>query len=189
MLAAYDRSLDVLAGLGADIIDIALPFRFADWLSAQAIVQAEAYFHTGHLAEDPAVLGGARVSEQDYLANRKLQRDLKQAMYQARADAPRRLVEARRQVCSHGRCAALIEFMGRRLAGAWSGRRRLQMPIGGLLIGMTDAQGHGFVITATHNLKRQRHSDRRGTIWQRPRPHMHSSPPPSRPNSVLKISS
>src|SRR5713101_10101770 len=93
MLAAYDRSLDVLAGLGADIVDIALPFRFADCLNAQAIVQAEAYFHTGHLAEDPAlqldgavrrrVLGGARVSAQDYLATRKLQRDLKQAMYQA----------------------------------------------------------------------------------------------------------
>ena len=93
MLAAYDRSLDVLAGLGADIVDIALPFRFADCLNAQAIVKAEAYFHTGHLAEDPAlqldgavrgrVLGGARVSAQDYLATRKLQRDLKQAMYQA----------------------------------------------------------------------------------------------------------
>src|SRR6266852_7154567 len=84
MLAAYDRSLDVLAALGADIVDIALPFRFADCLNAQAIVQAEAYFHTGHLAEDPAlqldgavrgrVLGGARVSAQDYLATRKLQR-------------------------------------------------------------------------------------------------------------------
>jgi aspartyl-tRNA(Asn)/glutamyl-tRNA(Gln) amidotransferase subunit A len=93
MLAAYDRSLDVLAGLGADIVDIALPFRLADCLNAQAIVQAEAYFHLGQLAEDPAlqldgavrrrVLGGARVSAQDYLANRKLQRDLKQAMYQA----------------------------------------------------------------------------------------------------------
>jgi aspartyl-tRNA(Asn)/glutamyl-tRNA(Gln) amidotransferase subunit A len=56
-------------------------------------VQAEAYFHIGQLAEDPAlqldgavrrrVLGGARVSAQDYLATRKLQRDLKQAMYQA----------------------------------------------------------------------------------------------------------
>jgi hypothetical protein len=27
-----------------------------------------------------------------------------------------------------------------------------QMPIGGLLIGMTDAQGHGFVIATTYNL-------------------------------------
>ena len=38
--------------------------------------------------------------------------------------------------------------------GARSGRWRLQMPIGGLLIGMADAQGHGFVITATGDLAR-----------------------------------
>src|SRR5258708_4468773 len=30
MLAAYDQSLDSLASLGADVVDIALPFRFAD---------------------------------------------------------------------------------------------------------------------------------------------------------------
>ena len=34
------------------------------------------------------------------------------------------------------------------------GRWRLQMPIGGLLIGMADAQGHGFVIAATGDLER-----------------------------------
>src|SRR6202022_5171752 len=56
--------------------------------------------------------------------------------------------------------------------GAWSGRWRLQMPIGGLLIGMTDAQGHGFVIAATHNLEGQRQSDRRGTIWKRQGAHL-----------------
>ena len=49
MLAAYDKSLDVLANLGAEIVDIALPFRFADLVSAQAITQAEAYFFNGHL--------------------------------------------------------------------------------------------------------------------------------------------
>src|SRR5882757_9636445 len=59
-----------------------------------------------------------------------------------------------------------------RKAGARSGRWRLQMPIGGLLIGMTDAQGHGFVIAATHDLERQRQSDRRGTIWQRQGTHL-----------------
>jgi aspartyl-tRNA(Asn)/glutamyl-tRNA(Gln) amidotransferase subunit A len=53
MLDAYDRSLDVLAGLGAEIVDIALPFRFADCLAVQAVVLAEAYFNAGHLAEDP----------------------------------------------------------------------------------------------------------------------------------------
>jgi len=93
MLEAYDRSIDELAKLGAEIVDIELPFRFVDCLNAQAIVQAEVYFHNGHLAENPElqldaavrrrVLGGARVSAQDYLATLKLQRDLKQAMYQA----------------------------------------------------------------------------------------------------------
>lgn len=93
MLRAYDRSLDVLAGLGAEIVDVTLPFRFIDCVAAYAIVQAEAYFNAGHLAEDPTrqlgdavrkrVLAGARVSAQDYLANRKVQQDLKQAMHQA----------------------------------------------------------------------------------------------------------
>jgi hypothetical protein len=47
------------------------------------------------------------------------------------------------------------------------------MQIGGLLIGMTDAQGHGFVIAATHNLERQRQqSDRRGNIWRRQGAHL-----------------
>jgi hypothetical protein len=45
--------------------------------------------------------------------------------------------------------------------GARSGRWRLEMPIGGLRIGTTDAQGHGFVIAATGDLERQRQSDRR----------------------------
>jgi aspartyl-tRNA(Asn)/glutamyl-tRNA(Gln) amidotransferase subunit A len=93
VLEAYDRSLDVLASLGAVIVDIALPFRFADCLAVQALVQAEAYFNAGHLAEDPTtqlddavrrrLLGGARVSAQDYLAARKRLADLKQQMYGA----------------------------------------------------------------------------------------------------------
>ena len=56
--------------------------------------------------------------------------------------------------------------------GARSGRWRLEMPIGGLRIGTTDAQGHGFVIAATGDLERQRQSDRRGTIWQRQGAHL-----------------
>lgn len=93
VLEAYDRSLDVLANLGAEIVDISLPFRFADCVSAHAIVQSEAYFSYGPLVEDatlrldPAVrkrvLAGAHISAQDYLATRKLQRDLKQAFYRA----------------------------------------------------------------------------------------------------------
>jgi aspartyl-tRNA(Asn)/glutamyl-tRNA(Gln) amidotransferase subunit A len=95
VLAAYDRSLDTLAGLGAEIVDITLPFRFIECVAAHAMVQAESYFFNGPLAEDPSaqlgdavrkrVLAGARLSAQDYLANRKLQHDLKQAMAQALA--------------------------------------------------------------------------------------------------------
>src|SRR3954470_19869982 len=51
MLAAYDQSLDVLAGLGAEIVDIRLPFRFIDCVAASAITNAEAYFFNGRLAE------------------------------------------------------------------------------------------------------------------------------------------
>jgi aspartyl-tRNA(Asn)/glutamyl-tRNA(Gln) amidotransferase subunit A len=93
VLEAYDRSLDVLGGLGAEIVDIVLPFRFADCLAVQALVQAEAYFNVGHLAEDPMtqlddavrrrLLGGARVSAQDYLAARRQLREFRQRMYQA----------------------------------------------------------------------------------------------------------
>jgi aspartyl-tRNA(Asn)/glutamyl-tRNA(Gln) amidotransferase subunit A len=95
MLDAYDRSLDLLADVGAEIVDIKLPFSFVDCVNAQAITQAEAYFSYGHLVEDAAlpldpavrkrVLAGAKVSAQEYLATRKLQRDLKQAFYQALA--------------------------------------------------------------------------------------------------------
>lgn len=91
MLAAYDRSLDVLAGLGAEIVDVKLPFRFADCLAVQALVSAEAYFNAGHIAEDPKtqldeavrrrLLAGARVSAQDYLAARKQLADFKRQMY------------------------------------------------------------------------------------------------------------
>jgi aspartyl-tRNA(Asn)/glutamyl-tRNA(Gln) amidotransferase subunit A len=93
VLEAYDRSLDVLGGLGAEIVDIVLPFRFADCLAVQGLVQAEAYFNVGHLAEDPMtqlddavrrrLLGGTRVSAQDYLAARRQLREFKQIMYRA----------------------------------------------------------------------------------------------------------
>jgi aspartyl-tRNA(Asn)/glutamyl-tRNA(Gln) amidotransferase subunit A len=78
MLAAYDAALDVLARLGAEIVDLALPFRFSDCVAMSGITNAEAYFVNGALAEDPAaqlgdavrarILAGATVSAQDYLA-------------------------------------------------------------------------------------------------------------------------
>ncbi|KNY23708.1 amidase [Methylobacterium sp. ARG-1] len=77
MLAAYDAALDLLAQQGAEIVDVALPFRFSDCVAMSGITNAEAYFVNGALAEDPAaqlgdavrarILAGAKVSAQDYL--------------------------------------------------------------------------------------------------------------------------
>lgn len=96
VLAAYDRSLETLSGLGAEIVEIALPFAFSDFLNAQAILEAEAYFNDGALAEDAGtllddavrarVLGGGRVSAQDYLATKRRQLDCKRQMAEAMAD-------------------------------------------------------------------------------------------------------
>ncbi|MGY2047673.1 amidase [Methylobacterium sp. JK268] len=96
VLAAYDRALDVLDRLGAEIVDITLPFRFADFLNTSSIVNAEAYFHNGALAEDFAapldedvrarILAGAAVSARDYLRTRRLQQDMKRSFDRAMAD-------------------------------------------------------------------------------------------------------
>lgn len=77
MLAAYDAALDLLARQGAEIVDVALPFRFSDCVAMSGITNAEAYFVNGALAEDPGsqlgdavrarILAGAKVSAQEYL--------------------------------------------------------------------------------------------------------------------------
>lgn len=96
MLAAYDHSLETLSRLGAEIVEIALPFTFSDFLNAQAILEAEAYFNDGALAEDAGtllddavrarVLGGGRISAQDYLATKRHQLACKRQMAVAMAD-------------------------------------------------------------------------------------------------------
>lgn len=95
MLAAYDLSLETLAGLGAEIVDVTLPFAFADFLGTSAIVQAEAWFNDGALAADPSavldeavrarLLDGARLSAQDYLATKLRQVEAKRGMAEALA--------------------------------------------------------------------------------------------------------
>ena len=87
MLAAYDRSLDLLADLGAEVVTIALPFRFAELVAASAVSQAEAYDFNGVLAEDPdapigdavrtRLLAGRTVTAKDYVATNRLRRRLK----------------------------------------------------------------------------------------------------------------
>lgn len=78
VLASYDSSLECLAELGADIVDIPLPFRFIDCFSPQStIMRAEAYALFGHLAEEQStavgdlvrgrVLSGRDISAQTYI--------------------------------------------------------------------------------------------------------------------------
>lgn len=93
VLEAYDSSLEVLAGLGAEIVDIVLPFRFIDCRDLFTVVKAEAHFNLGYLAEDPttqlddavrqSLLNSAGISAQDYLVALKQHADLKQKMYRA----------------------------------------------------------------------------------------------------------
>ncbi|HYU13040.1 MAG TPA: amidase, partial [Stellaceae bacterium] len=79
MLAAYDGALDQLARQGAEIVDIALPCRFADATMATGrIIASEAYQLVGHLVDDPAlpidpavrprIQPGRGISAPDYLA-------------------------------------------------------------------------------------------------------------------------
>ncbi|MBW8268137.1 amidase [Caldovatus aquaticus] len=79
VLAAYDRSLEVLGGLGAEIVALDLPrgFRELGALNGR-IMSAEAYALLGDIADDPAqpmdeavrprIRAGAALSARDYLA-------------------------------------------------------------------------------------------------------------------------
>jgi len=78
VLAAYDRSVDALAELGADIVDVALPERFAELGAINGrIMSAEAYAALARLVDDnaqqldedvrPRVRAGAAISSRDYL--------------------------------------------------------------------------------------------------------------------------
>jgi aspartyl-tRNA(Asn)/glutamyl-tRNA(Gln) amidotransferase subunit A len=90
VLEAYDRSLALLAGLGAEIVDIALPFRLADFISITNITMAEAYFQYGHIVENPELkldevvrrrlLSAAGITAHDYLATLRRRDQMKQAM-------------------------------------------------------------------------------------------------------------
>jgi len=78
VLAAYDRSVDELAALGAEIVDIALPLRFGELGAVNGrIMSAEAYAALAALVDDPStpldeavrprVRAGASISSHDYL--------------------------------------------------------------------------------------------------------------------------
>ncbi len=79
VLAAYDTALDSLARLGAEIVTVNLPCRFADYTNLTArIIGAEGYFLIGDLIDDmslpideavrPRIAVGRGISARDYLA-------------------------------------------------------------------------------------------------------------------------
>ena len=78
MLAAYDRSVDQLASMGADIVDLALPRSFRDYGGASGrIMSAEAYALLSRIVDNndlpideavrPRVRAGAAISSREYL--------------------------------------------------------------------------------------------------------------------------
>jgi aspartyl-tRNA(Asn)/glutamyl-tRNA(Gln) amidotransferase subunit A len=78
VLAAYDRSVDQLAGMGADIVDLDLPRSFRDYGSAVGrIISAESYALLSRIVDNndlpidqavrPRVRAGAAISSREYL--------------------------------------------------------------------------------------------------------------------------
>ena len=78
MLAAYDAAVTALAGLGAEIVRVALPNRFGDYAAGTGrIIGAEGYRFVGHLVDDmslpvdphirPRIQVGRGMSARDYL--------------------------------------------------------------------------------------------------------------------------
>ena len=78
ILSAYDHSVEFLAGLGAEIVDLALPIDILDLGTATAkIISAESYAMLAGLVDDnaqpldqdvrPRVRAGAAISSKDYL--------------------------------------------------------------------------------------------------------------------------
>ena len=88
VLAAYDAALDTLARLGAEIVAVKLPRRFADYTQLTGrIIGAEAYFLVGDLIDDmnlpideavrPRIASGRGVSARDYLGALREQAEAK----------------------------------------------------------------------------------------------------------------
>jgi len=97
VLAAYDRSVDLLASMGAEVVDVALPMSFADLGAVNGrIMSAEAYAALADLVDDPAspldedvrprVRAGATISSRDYLTALVQREPLKRVYQDATKD-------------------------------------------------------------------------------------------------------
>ncbi|MFZ3238312.1 MAG: amidase [Stellaceae bacterium] len=98
VLAAYDSALDALARLGAEIVTVGLPRRFADYTRLTGrIIGAESYFLVGELIDDmtlpvdeavrPRIASGRGVSAREYLGALREQAEAKQEFATALGDA------------------------------------------------------------------------------------------------------
>jgi len=94
VLAAYDAALDLLVGLGAEIVDVTLPIGFADFTDMTGrIIGAEGYLHVGHMVDDmdlpidpavrPRIWVGKDLSARDYLLAQREQQQAKAAFAEA----------------------------------------------------------------------------------------------------------
>ena len=90
VLAAFDASCALLATLGAEVVDLALPFAFAELGAINGrIMSAEAYAKLAEIVDDPAqpidpavrprVQAGASISSRDYLRALEQRERLKSA--------------------------------------------------------------------------------------------------------------
>jgi aspartyl-tRNA(Asn)/glutamyl-tRNA(Gln) amidotransferase subunit A len=88
VLAAYDRSLEQLAGLGADIVDLSLPRGFRDYgMSSGRLMSAEAYALLSDIVDNnaltldeavrPRIRAGAAITAREYLLTLKERERLK----------------------------------------------------------------------------------------------------------------
>ncbi|HEX3865059.1 MAG TPA: amidase [Stellaceae bacterium] len=105
MLAAYDASIETLAGLGAEIVDLKLPCGFADTtVMAGRIIGSEAYQLVGDLVDNPnlpiddavrpRIQLGRGISARDYLAALAEQAELKRRFLAAFEDVDALLTPA-----------------------------------------------------------------------------------------------
>ena len=98
VLNAYDSAIDTLARLGAEIVTVDLPRRFADYTQLTGrIIGAESYFLVGDLIDDislpideavrPRIASGRGMSARDYLAALREQAAAKREFAAALGDA------------------------------------------------------------------------------------------------------
>jgi aspartyl-tRNA(Asn)/glutamyl-tRNA(Gln) amidotransferase subunit A len=91
VLAPYDESLRTLAGMGAEIVDIALPHRFVEFAAMTGdLIAMDGYPYVGHLVEDPTspideevrrrFMPAASKSSTDYLMLLQKREQMRRAM-------------------------------------------------------------------------------------------------------------